>query len=1114
MKKTLAIIICICVIALSCPFAAMAANVNGVEINTTDITLYALDQWATDYISIPASHPQSFRIEVTGAKKVFYEVTSGDSVSVSADGVVTPEYTTWYWNGGYGSTWPTGAPGEVVEQNANFGKSVITVTADGNPVNVDVEVLDYADVYTSDVMDDYIEENITDSMSVEEKFEEICKFIASYDYSGYHSSAATMIVSGEGGDCWASTDAAVIMCEKLGITAWARNGNKDGGAASGHMNAIAQVGDDYYILEAGASGTAPRMYYVEKQSSLFSYRYTDGGIEVYQYNAKEPKLGTLTIPEQIDGKTVVSIGENFYYGSSLEKINKIEIPDTVKTINELAFGACEHLREVEIPDSVTYIGDGAFSSCRYLPDIDIPASVTTIDGDPFIACSSMGSIFVNDANPNYMDIEGVLFSKDGTKLICLPSGRGGFYNVPDTVTEIGESAFGYCEKLTGVTLPDGIESIPFAEFYSCSKLESIYIPDGVTSIDMGAFYTCTELKNVYIPASVTEIADLAFYLCDGITDVYYGGTQEQWSDIDVGLVNEDLTDATIHYSASPERISTVTYDSNGGNEEPKVAQKHFGQTYTISPGAPTKDGSIFSGWNDKADGSGTSYKAGDKYTANSSLTLYAQWDEVTYTVKYNGNFGACDIEPQIKKGSSALVVSTEIPFREGYNFLGWNTKKDGSGTDYASGAEYTKNEDVTLYAQWEEITYDITYDANGGSGAPAEQTKLYGRPVEISKDVPTKEGSVFAGWNTKADGSGTTYASGAEYKENKPLTLYAQWKTDITGMYERVAGEGRFDTAVEISLKGWTKSDNVVIAYGMNYADALAGVPLASALECPILLTENLSTGLEDIVTDEMERLGVRNVYILGGEYVVSKDIENSLKEKYGDENVHRVCGENRYGTSLAIAKELLEIRKEKGLGGFDAFYFCSAGGFADALAISPVAGAQLNPILYAPAYSDDGCSLRSASPETLAFVRENKTDEIGEMVIVGGIYAVSEDAECDLEEMVGPAGIRRVDAGMTGNRYDTMLVIAEVFKDVYVSDDTICVATGANFPDALAGSALASKLGCPIILVGYLDAPTNTQSSINSELCEYISEKELSDCYVFGGVYAVSDEQLELLLG
>ena len=245
-----------------------------------------------------------------------------------------------------------------------------------------------------------------------------------------------------------------------------------------------------------------------------------------------------------------------------------------------------------------------------------------------------------------------------------------------------------------------------------------------------------------------------------------------------------------------------------------------------------------------------------------------------------------------------------------------------------------------------------------------------------------------------------------------------------------------------------------------------------------------------------------------------TKEMVKEFKEKYGDENVHRVYGENRYGTSLAIAEELLEIREEKGLGGFDSFYFCSAGSFADALAISPVAGAQLNPILYAPAYSNDDCSLKSASPETLKFVRENKTDEIGEMVIVGGIYAVSEDAEGDLEEIVGPAGIHRVDAGMTGNRYDTMLVIAEVFKDVYVSDDTICVATGANFPDALAGSALASKLGCPIILVGYLDAPTNTQSSINSELCEYISEKELSDCYVFGGVYAVSDEQLELLLG
>ncbi|MBP3414197.1 MAG: InlB B-repeat-containing protein, partial [Clostridia bacterium] len=801
-------------------------------------------------------------------------------------------------------------------------------------------------------------------------------------------------------------------------------------------------------------------------------------------------------------------------GSNLGEITGIEIPDTVKTIKKLAFGACEKLESIEIPDSVTYIGDAAFSSSSSLEEICIPASVATLEGDPFIACGSLENIIVDESNPNYKSVDGALFSKDGTKLLRCPSGREGFYTVPDTVTELGDSAFGYCEKLTGVALPDGIESIPYAQFYGCAKLESIYIPDGVTSIDMGAFYGCTALKDVYIPASVTEIADMAFYQCGGITDVYYGGTSAQWSAMKKGSNNEDITDATVHYSASPEKTSTVTYDANGGSGAPESQQKYFGQTLALSSAKPTKEGSTFSGWNTKADGSGNAYKAGDKYTDNSSLTLYAQWDEKTYTVKYDGNFGACDIEQQTKKGSAELTLSTEIPFREGFDFIGWNTKADGSGTAYASGAKYAVNEDVTLYAQWEAITYDITYDANGGSGAPAKQTKLYGRPIEISETAPKKEGFVFGGWNTKADGSGKSYASGDEYKENKALVLYAQWRVDVSGMYERVAGENRLDTAVEISGKGWTKSDNVVIAYGMNYADALAGVPLASALECPILLTENTEKGLEDIVKAEMERLGVKNVYLLGGEYVVSKDIESGLKKEYGSANVHRVCGENRYGTSLAIAKELLEIRNEKGLGGFDAFYFCSAGGFADALAISPVAGAQLNPILYAPAYSADGCSLRSASPETLAFVSENKTGEKGEMVIVGGIYAVSEYAEGDLEEMVGPAGIRRVDAGFTGNRYDTMLVIAESFRDTYADPNAICVATGANFPDALAGSALAAKIGCPIILVGYTDAPQNKQTSINSALCEYIGEKNLSECYVFGGVYAVSDEQMELLLG
>lgn len=330
---------------------------------------------------------------------------------------------------------------------------------------------------------------------------------------------------------------------------------------------------------------------------------------------------------------------------------------------------------------------------------------------------------------------------------------------------------------------------------------------------------------------------------------------------------------------------------------------------------------------------------------------------------------------------------------------------------------------------------------------------------------------------------------------------------------KRLAGMGRFDTAVSISKEGWANGSSIaILAYGMNYADALAGVPLAAALGCPILLTENPKSGLEKIVTDEMARLGVKKVYILGGEYVVSKSIESTLTKKYGNNSVVRLNGMDRYGTSLAIAKELYNIRKEKGIGTFSKMYFCSAGSFADALAISPVAGVELNPILYAPAYvKDTDCTFGAASPETVDYVKKIKAEGCKNTTIIGGIYAVSEAAESDLKKIMGAGSVERVDAGKTGGRYETMLEICKKYDSIFTSNDTICVATGANFPDALSGAALAAKLGCPMILVGYKDAE-NKVSSIGTQLQQYVATKQLKDCFVFGGVYAVPESQINLL--
>ena len=119
--------------------------------------------------------------------------------------------------------------------------------------------------------------------------------------------------------------------------------------------------------------------------------------------------------------------------------------------------------------------------------------------------------------------------------------------IPDSVTYLGEWALSNCTSLTSVRLPSGITTLPMRLFEGCINLESCVIPDGVTLMN-DAFRFCTNLKTVTIPDSVTQIVSGTFYGCDSLTDVYYGGTALQWSQIEMGGLNDGLDQATIHFA--------------------------------------------------------------------------------------------------------------------------------------------------------------------------------------------------------------------------------------------------------------------------------------------------------------------------------------------------------------------------------------------------------------------------------------------------------------------------------------------------------------------------------------------------------------------------------------
>jgi len=304
-----------------------------------------------------------------------------------------------------------------------------------------------------------------------------------------------------------------------------------------------------------------------------------------------------------------------------------------------------------------------------------------------------------------------------------------------------------------------------------------------------------------------------------------------------------------------------------------------------------------------------------------------------------------------------------------------------------------------------------------------------------------------------------------------PTLAHAQNTYNVSRLY----GADRYKTSISISNNFSSGTvQNVIVASGKDFPDALAGSVLSKKYNAPILLLNSTvadSTETIDYIKNHLDKSG--NIYVLGGTGSISDDFTNYMKNQ-GFNNIVRLGGKNRFDTNKFIVNSM---NLEKGT----PVVITNGYGFADALSVSSVAALKGYPILMTSA-----STLPDETKNILSTVQPSQ------VYVIGGTGAVSDSIISEVKNLVPSLSSDKIVRISGQTRYDTSLEICKYFN---IDTDSAVLANGENFPDALSGSALASKLNAPIIL-------TNGQDLTNQKA--FIDSKSYKNLILLGGLGSI----------
>lgn len=340
--------------------------------------------------------------------------------------------------------------------------------------------------------------------------------------------------------------------------------------------------------------------------------------------------------------------------------------------------------------------------------------------------------------------------------------------------------------------------------------------------------------------------------------------------------------------------------------------------------------------------------------------------------------------------------------------------------------------------------------------------------TDLSNDEKTN-------FKNKIDSSTTKESIEAIVKEAKDLNKKKKdKKKKKSEKIQRLSGDNRYETSVEVSEKNFKSADTVVLASGQNIADALVASSYADIEEAPILLTNKNS--ISDEVLDEIERLKADKVVIVGGQSSISSSVESRLKKE--DIKVTRISGSDRFDTSDKLSQEVSRLSKKS-----NQAILVNGYKNIDALSVSSLATKEELPIL-----------LNGRNALNMSVKNRLKQMNVKKVYIIGGNNSISSDVEKELKRM--QISVVRLSGT---DRYETS---ANIAKYAYKDFDEAIVASGENPVDALAASTLTGKKEAPILL-------TN-KNKIPKSIKKIIEDMDIGKITIVGGENSITDNVMD----